>query len=118
MTQRDKSYLVFVLEQIIPAPPGWQAVYFVDGAHVCVEVPLFALVERRIYRAGRECPEDYAAEELREVVGMVYAYADTSGFYVAEELAHNYYGEDGTPQRYCGLLPASSGLTALRCRHP
>lgn len=101
------TYTVYVLEQIIPAPPGWQAAFWdaTTQTHVFDAVSLFALVTPRRYLAGTTCaaPSHASppADELREVVGLPY-YPD-EGFAIPNEC-----------DNYCGLVAPGYAPT---CEH-
>jgi hypothetical protein len=103
MTQVDKSYVVFVVQQIIPAPPGWHAVHYEEGRHVLTPTPLFALVTERDSPVGARgtaytpFERKYPADASREVVWVL---LNPGGHF---EVANEWLG-------YCGL--AAPGVTA------
>jgi hypothetical protein len=88
----SRVYEVFVLHQVLPAPPGWRAVYRADdGTYWEDPVPLFALVTRRSYRVeergnplGERLSTPEEEEETREVVALQY-YTD-EGFDVVDKI--------------------------------
>jgi hypothetical protein len=98
---RLSTYDEFSLHTIMPAP-GWQAIYFADGAHFLGPVHALALVSRITYevktrRIVNSDPSKRPEAALREIVGMEYSL--DCGWAVLDEV-----------RNYCGLLPPGSTI--------
>lgn len=111
MEKKRRSYTSYVLVQIMPALPGWRAAYWTGTEHIFGEVPLFAIVEPRMYPChgceppgykGGPLPDVAPPEEMRFVTGLEF-YSD-EGFAIVNEV-----------DNYCGLFPP--GDAELPCHH-